>query len=207
MQCPGRRCASGSCSAYGSCREETHAAVPLAASGIYPINAATSFDAYCDMTTDNGGWTLVGRSVVSATAVPFGWNSAAGRVDDDTTPYSLGVATTGMAFTQLLVGLYSTGKTVGVRAYRVDVQADFLTACASNGCPTSALKVITGTCSLGSVTMLGYAGWTSLTTHFFLRDVATNGVLGLRHNQFLLSAMCSPFSGELHTGQGMIFVR
>jgi hypothetical protein len=61
--CPGRRCELGACSFYSSCNA-LHLARAELGSGVYAVDvdgtsgATEPFDVYCEMTREEGGWTL-----------------------------------------------------------------------------------------------------------------------------------------------------
>ena len=74
-------CVSGFC-AYSSCLEILNNN-PSSTNGIYTIDPdgagpISSFDAYCDMTTDGGGWTLIMKAVNAK----FGYNDAYWTTDN-----------------------------------------------------------------------------------------------------------------------------
>lgn len=65
---------------YTTCKTIKNTSALSLADGIYNINPTglDPFEVYClmDIAYDGGGWTLVGRSSVATTGLPFGWLSA-----------------------------------------------------------------------------------------------------------------------------------
>ena len=206
--CPGERCESGACSFYASCNEMR--TDTTRATGAHKLRdpKPTIFDAWCDMSTDNGGWTLVGRSVFMGTSGSFGWKKATGTIADDSKPYSLDAAVHGLVFTEALVGGYLTGKGWFGSLYKLGLPANFLGGFKSSA-GAAAVSKVGGACSENSPAMFSNVGFTDMTDVFFTRNNTSSGSYGLRAGGFALAfgiADC-PNAAYLDTLQGMIFVR
>lgn len=177
-------------------------------SGIYsidPSNSGSPINAYCDMTTNGGGWTLVGRSVTGASSVTFGWQQDTGSVSDDTVPYSLNVVTAGLKFSVAMFGDYSAGKTWGSYVYtRPFSSVDVVTFATSNTGITDPTPVVGG---VTTATMLRRMGFTSTyNDHFFFRDITGGASTGLYHNRWR-TVYANDSGGNLDASQGLIMVR
>ncbi len=162
---------------------------------------------HCNSDIDGGGWTLVGRSVADGSGA-FGWGQKAGSVADDSIPYSLGA--NALSFTETLIMNYSSGKVPGDRQYIVSLPDDFLTAYATTSFATT-VRSPTNSCQNainGEVDFIfARAGKTSR-DHFWFRnvDLSQDFLKGLGPAGWdLFFTDCS--GGELHTKQGLIFVR
>lgn len=176
--------------------------------GIYPIAAGdggASLDVYCDMTLDDGGWTLAGRSGTEVPGVlpPFGWSSATGSVQDPAIPYSLNVTARQLTFTEVLVAT-----TDRARAYKIAVAPTFL-GTGRDAVPTGSILTLTGDCAPpGGPEMLRNTGAASLADVFFFRDVPDIGQhRGLMPGGFALSYPGCTRGGSLDGVQGVIMIR
>ncbi|MBX3186377.1 MAG: hypothetical protein KF819_05145 [Labilithrix sp.] len=185
----------------------------LQQSGVYEIDPAGlrgRLRVYCEMSIDGGGWTLVGRSSPNAGGAPFGWSSTSGSVTDLRAPYSLGVANSGLAFSEvLLAGRGPASLDVGARAFKLAVSPTFLTAHASTVVLTGVVTSLRGDCApSGGPTMLKYAGATSMNDAFFFRDIQdTNQHRGLQRDGWDLYYDNCPQGASLNREQGLVFVR
>ena len=215
--CPGHCCddaSGGACCHYSSCNE-LNEAWPGLPSGVYEIDTdgggpRAAFEVYCDMAADGGGWTLVGRSFGGiAPSDSFGWKSATGSVSVDDQAYSLNVDNAGIAFTEILVGSYSSGKSWGNNAYKMPVPADFLSSYSNSSytIPGGPSTVIGDCVPSGGPTMLRRAGYTDNASRFHFRDQFGDYPVGLLSIGFDTYYDNCDWGANLNDLQGMIFVR
>lgn len=111
--------------------------------GIYNINPSglNPFEVYCNMEIDNGGWTLVGRSIAGAAGGDFWWLVSNGSIRDDSGLYSLGTEVLNLSFNEIMVTDYTTWKNIS-RAIKVWIDRGFIQD------PANHLSIVnTNTCS------------------------------------------------------------
>ncbi len=100
----------------------------------------------------------------SGVNTPFGWTVARGAPGDTSNPYSMGVFSRNLAFSEVLIGdAPGTSNNWGAHVYEQPVPPNFKTSLATTDVP---LSVPAG------FTMAQYSGHTTDTTQYFFRDVA-----------------------------------
>jgi hypothetical protein len=195
-----------------------------AASGIYTVvpggpAGRPTIQVYCDMDTDEGGWTLLARSAdMGMVGTGFGWRSATGAVDNDDDPYSLNATFLAEEFSEILIGIVMSGKTWGGLVFRIPVpmnfvddhqNSDHILTGEDGGLPGLGLGT---SCSPGA----GFLDWpdylsrmgdTAETTLFRFADAPSSSGVGLLPDGWNLSAGDCTTSGGLHGNQGMIMAR
>lgn len=192
--------------------------------GIYTINpnGTTSYNAYCNMTYDGGGWTLAGRSVANQTVTPFGYSSNYGSLTDDTKPYSLAVSSlstwSGIVFNDVMIGNYVSGKDLWDRIYKVSLPA---TNYSLSWATTTAVSVTTGSmvglwkqCTGPSggngtlpteMTYIWFA--TAKTNGFFISNTNVSWSYGLNSNGFAISANAVSCNNGLLNASGWVLMQ
>ncbi len=141
--------------------------------GIYSIDPdgagpIGSLNVYCDITTDGGGWTLVGRSISGGASTSFGWKSATGSPSDDANVYSVNVGGNSIGFSEMLFGSRGAGKAWGANVFKhVDLPKDFVSAYGTSELVMGLPAVVIGA---GPMNMASRIGYTNQTSTFWFRD-------------------------------------
>jgi hypothetical protein len=179
---------------------------------------AAPYEAWCDMSTDGGGWTLIARSRPGGTSTAcvaddgltgFGWRIARGSVYDDTMPYSLNAAGVSLSFSEILFGDYTTGKTWGSYVYKRPLPADYLSNAAYRTGPLDLAFppiIVSSLCGAGSGWMFRFMGYTDSNRTYTFRDVVGGG-FGLSQSGWHTCYNDCPSGGGLNGRQGQIMAR
>jgi len=211
--CQGERCVADACDYYASC-DEMHTADPSRQTGVHHFKGSNGpYDAWCDMDTTPGGWTLVARSVTLGSSNAFGWfKSSNTDPTDRKTPYSLSAPLNGLTFAQALVGqvneLASSPNVWGSNVNRLILPSGFPgNFQASGGGAGVVIVSTTGGCTSPQVTMLTVVGFTGHGSQFFFRDNTSDGPYGLFPEGFHLNYPLDCRAAEMDGTPGMIMVR
>lgn len=219
---PGFHCNStGACDGYFATCDEMHKGRKELPSDLYQFSGPKGlYFAYCDMAKDNGGWTLVGRSVASAQlpALGFGWLAPAGDPSIDAFPYAFDFANYTGSPKEALVGLYTTNKNWDVPAYKIALPANFPAAFKTTSATVAGSAIAAPTCGAALATSLKFMGFTSHTLSFYFDPTgAENGDAGSSLGGLGFAGFNLPGNpdagpscqenGEMNAKQGQIFVR
>jgi hypothetical protein len=163
---------------------------------------------FCEMSVDDGGWTLIGRS--SNLSHAFGWTTNTGTLTDPGPAYSIDVVALGLAFREVMISTRDPFQYIPAdHAYKLTVPDNFATAYLDAAFATTNVVTLVGGCvPEGGPRMLSYLGLTAGTDGFFFRDNPQDDFhTGLVSTAFDVLYSDCPAGGELNGRQGLIFVR
>jgi hypothetical protein len=205
--CVGERCTNDACAFYATCAE-MHQVDPTRPTGFKMLyKSPTSYQAWCDMDDEDGGWTLVGRSATGQQSTTFGWSSASGTDPlDFTKPYSLGSGA-GLGFAEGLVGNRTTNLAFDTEIYHLTLPAGFPAnfANTSISVTVTTVKSTNNACATNTPSMLSYVGYTAQ-KYFYFRDNGGLNDYGLNPDHwFTLYADCR--GGQMDGDPGMVMAR
>ncbi|MBX3231601.1 MAG: hypothetical protein KIT84_23765 [Labilithrix sp.] len=212
-KCAGRRCLlDGGCSFFADCRGLRDEGAPTG-NGVYPLRqegGTNTFDAYCEMTLADGGWTLVGQSAGTQESDDFGWGEDTGSVTDTTRPYSIDAFARRLRITEVLAVVGTRESPVA--AYVIRPPANFTTNFeASAGAVLERRRIMNPACTDPTIgaepSMFAWMGHTERDDHFFFRDGSNHDGYGLRAVGWRLNYDGCPQDGRFHQKHGMLFVR
>jgi len=205
----GESTGSGPATAH-SCAELL-AMAPGTPTGIHVLSDGgdVEYEAFCLMDFEDGGWTLVGRSLDDARDDPFGWESARGLVDSEDDAYSLDAWGRGLEFTQILAAERMPGQSVpSGHAYVINVPADFIADYQNSTILHDSTVTVLGDCDPDPPpTMLRRVGRTGDSDQFFFRDIAGNADFGLRADGWALNMDNCANGAAMNADQGLVYVR
>lgn len=209
-KCPGARCVGTACGFFKDCNDLHTSGAFAAPTGTYSFHAKDNYDAYCDMDTAGGGWTLVGRSVFGGSGMSFGWGKSTGVVSDDGNPYSLDAIAHGLSFASVMLTTYTTGKNLATE-YTMNVPSGFPAGYGGKSGATSSVdKASNFACTIGgsNPSQFGTLGYTDKNDHFYVGD-ATADSTGLYAGGYNFPGgfNCDVSGGYASVPNGMIFVK